>query len=272
MELDTQPIPPISNTAFFCCGIRELDAASNFPLCNDIYAKEFMTNEGREIFEKYRPNYFVKGMNYARPKIIDNLVTSHLKQNPNLRIVLIGAGFDSRAYRLAGGDWLEIDDRAIINHKDKCLPVDNCPNPLKRVSIDYAKDSLEEILKEHASDQEYLYIIEGVFMYLEVEEIESLLKAIGSAKSKHTLICDLMTHTLVNTFGRSAKNRFDDMGAIIKCQTDFPESIFMDHKYTLLNEISVLESAINYGTIKIPKFLLLKKLKKGFRVMHYQLG
>ncbi len=270
--LDTQSIPPISNTAFFCCGIREQDGESRFPICNDIYAKDFMTKEGRSVYEKYRPNYFEIGLNIARPKIIDNLVATRLRENPSLKIILIGAGFDSRAYRLAGGDWLEIDDTAIINHKNQCLPIDRCPNALTRVSIDYAKDSLADILNEQASPQESLFVVEGVFMYLDVEEIESLLEAISSVKRKHTLICDLMTYSLINTVGSNARNKFDSMGATIKCQTDVPESIFIDHEYTLLGEISVVESAIQFGILKIPRFFMLKKLRKGFRVMSFELS
>ena len=71
--LAAQTIPPISNTAFFTCGIREQDAQSKFPICNDIYAKNFMTKLGRYVYEKYRPNYFAKRTNYVRPKIIDDL-------------------------------------------------------------------------------------------------------------------------------------------------------------------------------------------------------
>ena len=232
--LAAQTIPPISNTAFFTCGIREQDAQSKFPICNDIYAKNFMTKLGRYVYEKYRPNYFAKRTNYVRPKIIDDLTVECLKENPGLKIILIGAGFDSRAYRLAGGDWLEIDETAIIRHKNKCLPIDKCTNPLKRVTIDYAKDNLTDILNEHISSEECLFIIEGVFMYLEIEEIKSLLKAINSVKSKHILICDLMTYTFSNTFARGTKRRFDDAGANVKCQCDTPESIFIDHKYSLL--------------------------------------
>lgn len=269
---DSQSIPPISDTAFFCCGIREQDAGSRFPICNDIYAKDFMTEQGRKAYEKYRPGYFAKGVNSARPRIIDDLVVRRLSENRDLKIVLIGAGFDSRAYRLAGGDWLEIDDAAIINHKNGCLPIDKCPNPLKRVSIDYAKDSLAEILNSHASSKEYLFIIEGVFMYLEVEEIEILLKSICVENKKHTLICDLMTHSFINIFARKSKKLFDEMGAIIKCQTDTPESIFAEKKYRLLDEISIAESAIQYGAINIPKLFLLNKIRNGFRVMVFEQG
>lgn len=271
METD-QTMPPVSDTAFFCCGIRELDAASRYPICNDVYAKNFMTEEGRKAFRKYQPGYFAQGLNFARPKIIDNKVTAYIRENPKLKIVLIGAGFDSRAFRLAGGDWLEIDEAAVIRHKNKYLPVEGCPNPLTRVSINFAEDSLLDILNEHASPQEYLFIIEGVFMYLEVEEIKSLLSAIQQAKGKHTLLCDLMTHSFINKFGKASKKLFDDSGAVIKCQTDNPESIFADYHYTLRDEISILESAIQYGSIKFPKLLTLKKMRRGFRVMHFDFG
>jgi len=267
-----QPMPPVSDTAFFCCGIRELDAASQYPICNDVYAKNFMTEDGRKAFKKYQPGYFARGLNFARPKIIDNKVAAYIKENPKLKIILIGAGFDSRAYRIAGGDWLEIDEAAVINHKNKHLPIEYCPNPLKRISINFSEDSLADILHEQASSQEYLYIVEGVFMYLEVDEIKSLLTAIKKAKGKHTLLCDLMTHSFINNFGKSSKKLFDESGAVIKCQTDKPESIFTDYGYILRDEISILESAIQYGSIKFPRLLTLKKMRKGFRVMHFKLG
>jgi len=33
---------PISNTAFYCCGIRMRDAGSQHPVCGDQFAKVFM--------------------------------------------------------------------------------------------------------------------------------------------------------------------------------------------------------------------------------------
>lgn len=270
--LDSQTMTPVSETAFFCCGIRELDADSRYPICNDVYAKNFMTEEGREAYKKYSPGYFAKGLNYVRPKIIDNLVASRIKENPGLQIILIGAGFDSRAYRLAGGNWLEIDEAAIINHKNKHLPIEQCPNALERVAINFAEDNLTDLLDEYTSHHECLFIVEGVFMYLEIREIESLLAAIKHAKVKHTLICDLMTHSFINIFGKNSKKSFDNSGAEIKCQTDTPELIFAEHDYILRDEISIVDSAIQYGSIKFPKFLAFKKLRRGFRVMFFELG
>ncbi len=269
---DSLKMPPVSDTAFFCCGIRELDAASEFPICNDVYAQNFMTDAGRKAFQKYKPSYFAKGLNFARPKIIDDIVSARIRENPKLKIILIGAGFDSRAYRIAGGDWLEIDEEAIIAYKNRYLPLENCPNTLRRLSIDFSRDSLADLLKIHGEGESCLYIVEGVFMYLEINEIKKLLDSLQADGCAHTLVCDLMTHSFINIFGKSSKKLFDESGAVIKCQSDEPETLFLDHQYTLKKEISIVESAIHYGAILLPKLLIPKILKKGFRVMLFEFG
>ena len=41
---------PVSDTAFYTCGIRAQDAASAAPACNDQYAGRFMNARGHEVF------------------------------------------------------------------------------------------------------------------------------------------------------------------------------------------------------------------------------
>ncbi len=270
MILENNSPPPISDTAFFCCGIRQSDAESSFPICNDIYAKRFMTPEGECIYRKYVPNYFERGLNYVRPRIIDNLVAERLMLNPELNIVIIGSGFDSRAYRLAGGNWFEFDDISIISHKNRCLPTEECPNSLTRIPIDYENDNLFEKLRLHDSQAAHLFVIEGVFMYLGINEIKSTLGALVDYKKQHTLICDLMTRFFINTYGIRTKKRFDEMGATIKCQNNNPEGIFSEHGYSMTSDLSVFEAAIHYGALKIPKLFLTKRLKGGYSVKVFQ--
>lgn len=40
---------PISNTAFYCCGVRMQDAENPKSICQDIYAKDFMDARGLAI-------------------------------------------------------------------------------------------------------------------------------------------------------------------------------------------------------------------------------
>ena len=45
---------PISNTAYYCCGVRMDDAERTPSVCNDRYARRFMDEQGLRIFEPFR--------------------------------------------------------------------------------------------------------------------------------------------------------------------------------------------------------------------------
>lgn len=125
--LRSLPVNAISKTAFICCGIRAADAKSPGPICADIYAEDFMTEEGRSIWQRFAGSPRGTAINVARARMVQDEIGRHLKRNKDLQVVNIGAGFDSRAYRLAGGRWFEFDEPAIIEHKNDRLPTDLCP-------------------------------------------------------------------------------------------------------------------------------------------------
>jgi len=62
---------PVSRTAFYCTGVRALDARRATAACADQYAERFMEH-----------------------RIIDDLLRDRLADHNDLRIVIIGAGFD----------------------------------------------------------------------------------------------------------------------------------------------------------------------------------
>jgi len=45
---------PISNTAFYCCGVRVKDAENEKSVCQDVYAKEFMDARGLDILVVFK--------------------------------------------------------------------------------------------------------------------------------------------------------------------------------------------------------------------------
>jgi len=137
---------PISQTAFYCCGLRMLDAEREKPVCGDVYAKLFMNEDGLRILEKFKDETGPNSSNVARHRIIDDLLRQELAAHPDVRVVIIGAGFDSRAFRLKGGTWVEFDEPQVIAYKNERLPVSDSENELHRVAIDFSTDSLEDKL------------------------------------------------------------------------------------------------------------------------------
>jgi len=133
---------PISKTAVYCCGVRMQDAERDKPVCGDTYAKVFMNEQGLQILEAFKDETRANTSNVGRHRIIDDLLRQELGANPNLTVVIIGAGFDTRAFRLNGGTWVELDEPQVIAYKDERLPASSSDNELHRISIDFATDSL----------------------------------------------------------------------------------------------------------------------------------
>lgn len=98
------------------------DAENEKSVCRDVYAKDFMDARGLDILAAFKAEKNPNAGNVARHRIIDDIVRAELLNRPELQIILIGAGFDSRAYRLDGGSWIELDEPQIIAYKNERLP------------------------------------------------------------------------------------------------------------------------------------------------------
>ena len=261
---------PISQTAFYCCGVRMRDAESATPVCNDVYAKVFMNEEGLRILEKFKDEVNPNTSNVARARLIDDLLRDELAANPNLRVVLIGAGFDSRAYRLRGGTWIELDEPQVIAYKNDRLPEPQAQNPLQRISIDFATETVEEKLAEFASNGgPTVVVIEGVFMYLDEETIRQLLQTLHRLFPQHKLICDLMTRKFFEKYGRTIHEKLTGMGAMFKFTVDRPEELFLKSGYRRVACFSVVEKSAEYQLRKIPRIIartLLRTLTNGYAI------
>lgn len=243
---------PISKTAFYCCGVRMQDAERDKPVCGDTYAKVFMNEQGLQILEAFKDETAPNISNVGRHRIIDDLLRQELLANPNLTVVLIGAGFDTRAFRLKGGTWIELDEPQVIAYKDERLPAATSDNELQRISIDFATDSLEQKLASFSGRSPVTVVIEGVFMYLEEETIETLLQTLRRLFPRHKLICDLMTRDFFEKTATTIHEKLTGMGATFKFTIDNPEQLFLKNGYRQLEEIPIVEKAVLLEAGEIP--------------------
>ncbi|MFC5743277.1 class I SAM-dependent methyltransferase [Dyella tabacisoli] len=262
---------PISKTAFYCCGVRMQDAQSPAPVCGDHYAKLFMNERGLQIFEAFKAEKMANANCVARARLIDDHLRRELASNPDLLVVTIGAGFDSRPFRLTGGMWLELDEPAVISYKNQRLPVADCPNRLQRIAIDFASDSLAEKLAPFSGHGSIVCVVEGVLSYLDPSASQHLVHVLRSVFPKHKLICDLMTRRFLNTYGRSMRSKISAIGATLTA-VDEPERLFDTQSYRMLYMTSISRGAIELGLIRLPRFLLnvLPMLASGYAVYLFE--
>src|ERR1051325_10298985 len=235
---------PISKTAFYCCGVRMQDAESEKPVCGDTYARVFMNEKGLEILEAFKDETRPNTSNVGRHRLIDDLLRQELSDHPNLTVVIIGAGFDTRAFRLKGGTWIELDEPQVIAYKEERLPAANSDNELQRISIDFAAESLEQKLAPYSGRSPVTVVIEGVLGYLEEAAIEKLLETLNHLFPRHRLICDLMTKEFFEKNASTINEKLTGMGATFKFTIDNPEEVFLKNGYRQLETIPVIEKAV----------------------------
>ena len=250
------------------------DAEASKPVCGDGYAKMFMNEDGLRIHEAFKDEIRPNASNVARHRIIDDFLRQELGANPRLQIILIGAGFDSRAYRLNGGKWIELDEPQIITYKNKRLSTADCKNDLQRVPIDFSNDPLEQKLSPFSCHDPVAVVIEGVFMYLEQDAIRHLLHTLRRLFAKHKLICDLMSRKFFEKYSRSLHEKIVGMGTSFIIM-DNPDEIFIRNGYRIVEKVSIVGRAIEWGSVRIPDILFhlfLHTLSKGYSVYVFEPG
>jgi methyltransferase (TIGR00027 family) len=278
-DTEDKNMNPVSNTAFYCCGVRMLDAEKKKSVCRDIYAERFMDEKGRQIFEPFRSEKMPNISNITRCRIIDDYLSNELKRNRNMNIITIGAGFDTRPYRLTGGKWTELDEPQIISYKNEKLPLDECRNPLKRIPIEFASETLEEKLGHLDKNLYTVFVIEGVFMYLETGAIEDTLKALQRMFPGHVLYCDLMTRNFFDKFAKSVHSKLAAAGGKFTERPRDPQKVFIHLNYDLVEQTPMFMRARELGILwdeaRIPRFMaalllnVFMKDLKGYSVCHF---
>ena len=264
---------PISNTAFYCCGVRMQDAEHGSPVCGDMYAKIFMNEEGLRIHKAFKEESKPNASNVARHRIIDDFLRQELSDHARLCVVTIGAGFDSRAFRLRGGTWVELDEPQMIAYKNERLPASSCENVLHRIPINFSTDSLQEKLSPFLGHSPVVIVIEGVFMYLEKNVINELLQTLRRLFPQHKLICDLMNRKFFEKYSRTLHEKIKDMGTSFKFIVDYPEEVFRENGYRRAEAVSIIGKAVEFGSVKIPRLLLktfLRTLAKGYSIYVFE--
>jgi methyltransferase (TIGR00027 family) len=268
------PLDPIARMACYCCGVRMLDAQSRKPACGDDLAERFMDAEALAVFAPFRRFGSANAANAVRHRMIDHLLRARLADEPALQVVLLGAGFDTRAFRLRGGRWLELDADAVIALKEAKLRAADAPNPLTRRSIDFARERLADKLRDWLQpEQRLIVVLEGVTMYLSAAQLRDTSATLRSLMPRHTLICDLMDARFVRLYSGPIRRQIRKLGTDLAPAPDDPLASVEALGYRALAQQSIALRSAELGKLPLPRLLLrsvLRSLRDGYRVCVFE--
>lgn len=166
----------------------------------EIFLPQDLRNEIKkeDSRQEFHNQHFIIGIcEYvlARTRFFDAAYSEAL-ENGIEQIVLLGAGYDTRPYRLKDttGDVriFELDIAPTQNHKKRCLADANVeiPHNLSHVPINFNKQTMDEVLAiaGFQTNKRTLFIWEGVTYYLQTEAVTSTLAFINTSSAKGSII------------------------------------------------------------------------------------
>ena len=147
---------------------------------------------------KVKFNKFVPGMYeymLARTAFFDNVFIDSLNKNIP-QIVLLGAGYDTRAYRFAKLNNItkifELDIATTQHRKKKCLKKAqiDIPKHVTLVPINFNKESLKNVLEKagYENHEKTLFLWEGVSYYLESKSVDATLEFVNHSSRNESVI------------------------------------------------------------------------------------
>lgn len=264
---------PISKTAYYTLGVRAWDARQPKPVCGDNLASTFMNDEAEAVWQEFKNLVRPNTSNASRHTIIDQDLQKELNTAPDAQVIIIGAGFDTRAFRIDNGRWIEIDEPSIIEYKNDKLPATKAPNALLRVAISFSDESLSEKLSPFKTDTRTFIILEGVLMYLSEKEQEELLGALQLHFKSHVIYCDLMRESFFNRYSQEVHKKIQALGASFRSMVEQPERLFLDSGYRVLFQTSIPLYAARNAKIGIPAFIVrffLGTLRDGYCIWKFE--
>ena len=233
-------MPSIIETARWAAAQRAKESERPDRLFFDPLAEMLAGTDGLaalRLSEQYNPRH-ADTANYIsiRIRFFDDIAQEGAAQGVR-QVVLPAAGMDARAYRLPWPDGItiyELDHPELLDIKGKLLAGQSLAPKCKRVLIgaDLRQDWARLLVGSgFASSEPSIWLIEGLFYYLDEPAVNHVLKEVsGLAAPRSLLVTDLVSQSLLTSpWMQQVLKAMEDRGMGWRFGTDDPVGLFAQH-------------------------------------------
>lgn len=211
--------PSLTAIAIAILRAAESERSEDERIFYDPFAVHFVPSivSKRPYFENIGRN---SGYIVARARYIDDYLTRCINDGGIDQLVILGAGYDTRAYRFEelkdGCKVFEVDHPATQMRKKKKIEkiFGSLPDHVVYVSMDFKREELDEKLPEYGYDKKLqtLFIWEGVTYYLSEEDVNKTLSFIASNSGIGSCVVFdyLLASVIDGTFKTERAEKFKD--------------------------------------------------------------
>lgn len=248
-----KPFPKVSETALWTSLARLDDARSKRPVVNDTFAERFAdaprTALVKELLALSRPTASI----LSRHRYIDDVV----RREPAKLVVVLGAGLDTRAFRLGDGSrrFVEVDHPELLAWKEARLPTSEAKGTLERVAVDFSKQTLASALAHLATPEPVLVVAEGLLMYLTPSDARTLVETLRTLFPNHTLVADLFSAAFIRKFSAGVQEVLAKHGTAFVHHPESSVGFFEENGYRDVEAQSSVELMMAAKGERVPRFV-----------------
>ena len=198
------PIQHVSDTAFWVAAYRADETKRSDALFQDPLAEVLVEGRGREIASEMQQSAVASWSVVVRTRLIDRYIMESIAGGVDM-IVNLGAGLDTRPYRLALPKsllWIEADFPGTMEFKNERLASYQPNCRLERAKVDLSKDDSRRSFLSAINQRgrKILIITEGVVPYLSLEEGGALAKDLHNQSNVALWVTDYLAPVLIREF------------------------------------------------------------------------
>ncbi len=198
-------------------------------IIQDKKAEEIWQQEGFSLKGKSKSKWLAYYM-AMRSAIYDEWLEQELNNNPNVVVLHIGCGMDSRVERVSvhSKQWYDIDFHTVIEERRKYYTESDYYHML---GMDMKKATWKDYIE---ANQDAIIVLEGVSMYFEPEEFRKLLSSLAQHFKSVKILMDCYTEKAAKV--SKYKNPINDVGVTIVYGYDNPEKLAKESELEFIKE------------------------------------
>ncbi len=204
----------VSDTALMVAALRALETERADAIINDPFAARLAGQRGREIAAALSILELMLFGVSVRVKSIDEILMLEVAQGRIKTVVNLGAGLDTRPWRLdlpSGLRWLDADFPEMLEYKAGKMAGERPRCRFEQVPADFSKADDRRKLFERAGADEALMITEGLLMYLPAGTLVALAgEAPRHSRIRHWLF-DTSSEQLMRAIRGGARSEIEHL-------------------------------------------------------------
>jgi methyltransferase (TIGR00027 family) len=250
-ENEPELFADVADTARWVAHYRALETERPDAIFSDPFARRLAGERGRRIAEAL-PELSLRWMIPVRARIYDELLLETLRDGTATAVLNLGAGLDTRPYRLAlpaALRFIEADSPALLASKAELLAREEPRCALERVPLDLTDAGALGALLTRLDDEgaRVIVLTEGVLAYLAESDVVALARALDAARSVRCWILEAALPEVLERARRAWGRALERGRAEMKFAPASGLDFYAPYGFTPACTRSLLEEAERFG-------------------------